>query len=280
MRSAAIGALLLVLLVGCFGARRTERRYYVLHLAPPRADSNTRIQGLLRVRDLDAESTYDKFQIVVRKNPYELSYRDGDVWAVKPNRMISDLLARRLQAYGLFSDVNRELGAERPDYRLGGDLHAVELYDSGDKLYAHLAISLSLANFRTGDVMWSYSFDERRDVPSLKFSHAVRTLSELLDEAATAAFVSLTELGEPREIEPHEIKPRENDPSEDADEPPLELRLDAEVGARSQAGSLRDDSPLAADPSNPKEGDGGSPEAIFVPEAAMPSSAGRDNEGP
>lgn len=278
MKSAVIGALLLTLLSGCFGARRTERRYYVLHLAPPRADSNARIRGLLRVRNLNAESTYDKFQIVVRKNPYELSYRDTDVWAVKPNRMISDLLARRLQEYGLFSAVNRELGAQRPDYRLGGDLHAVELYDSGDKLYAHLALTLSLANFRTGDVMWTYSFDERRDVPSLKFSHAVRTLSELLDEAATDAFLSLTELGEPRASEPSK-------PSEKIDEPPVELRLDAEVSAveRSKAGAPDDEASPIRTPDPPSEGptaEDDSPEAIFVPEAAMPSSAGRDNEGP
>ncbi|MEO1172844.1 MAG: ABC-type transport auxiliary lipoprotein family protein, partial [Myxococcota bacterium] len=138
-----LACLLLVLATGCFGASRQERRYFVLHMGPTGTGLGAIIPGLVRVRNLDSESTYDKFQIVVRRNPYELNYRETDVWAVKPNRMVSDSLARRLQEYGLFSGVTRELGEQRPDYSLGGDLHAIELYDSGDRLYAHLSMTLT-----------------------------------------------------------------------------------------------------------------------------------------
>ncbi|MEM6733265.1 MAG: ABC-type transport auxiliary lipoprotein family protein [Myxococcota bacterium] len=133
MRSFLAALVVTMTLTGCFGSRQQQQRYYVLFMAPAQSGLGAVIPGLARVRNLDSETTYDKFQIVVRRNPYELSYSKGDVWAVKPNRMISDLLARRLQEYGLFSSVSRELGERRPDYSLGGDLHAVELYDSGDK---------------------------------------------------------------------------------------------------------------------------------------------------
>lgn len=198
-RTLATLCLGLVVLTGCFGGSTQQSRYFVLHMNPPRQSPGAVIPGLARVRNLDAESTYDKFQIVVRRNPYELSYRDTDVWAVKPNRMISDLLARRLQEYGLFSGVTRELGEQRPDYSLDGDLHAVELYDSGDRLFAHLSLSLRLARFRDGEVLWTYSFDQRREVPTLEFAHAIRILSELLDEAASEAFAQMTRLGDPVE---------------------------------------------------------------------------------
>lgn len=190
---------LAILTTGCFGPNRTQRRFFVLHTGPIGSALGAVIPGTVRVRNLDSESTYDKFQIVVRRNPYELTYRETDVWAVKPNRMVSDSLARRLQEYGLFSGVTRELGEQRPDYSLGGDLHAIELYDSGDRLYAHLSMTLTLASFRTGEVMWTYSYDQRREVPSLKFAHAIRVMSELLDEAATDAFQSMAKLGEPVE---------------------------------------------------------------------------------
>ncbi len=186
-------------LAACFGGSTKQNRYFVLHMNPSNTSPGAVIPGLARVRNLDAESTYDKFQIVVRRNPYELSYRDTDVWAVKPNRMISDLIARRLQEYGLFSGVTRELGEQRPDYTLDGDLHAVELYDSGDRLFAHLSLSLRLARFRDGEVMWTYSFNQRREVPTLEFAHAIRILSELLDEAAGEAFTQMARLGDPVE---------------------------------------------------------------------------------
>ncbi|MEO0815619.1 MAG: hypothetical protein AAFY60_22365, partial [Myxococcota bacterium] len=72
-------------------------------------------------------------------------------------------------------------------------------YDSGDKLFAHLSMTLTLARFRDGEVMWTFSFDERRLVPTVEFAHAIRILSELLDEAAADAFAQMAKLGEPVE---------------------------------------------------------------------------------
>lgn len=169
--------------VGCFGGAMQERSYYVLHGVPLDSTASREIPGLVRVRDLDAASVYEKFQIVVRRSPYELRYSNSDVWAVKPNRMISDVLARTLSDARVFTAVSRELGELRPDYILSGDLHAIEVYDSGDIWYAHLSLSLSLSRFDTGQTLLTYDFDQRKPVPSRTFSQAARALSELLSSA-------------------------------------------------------------------------------------------------
>lgn len=193
MRAQGIIVLVLALLgTGCFTAKTPERRYYVLNVAPLGAPLRGPIPGLLRVRDLDAESAYDKFQIVVRKNPFELIYRETDVWAVKPGRMISDIIARSLLEAGTFEAVTRELGERRPDYTLSGDLHAVEIYDSDDMWFAHLSLSLQLTRFSTGENLWSFSYDERKRVPNQTFTHAIRALSELLTEANARAVREMT----------------------------------------------------------------------------------------
>ena len=176
--------LLLLCALGCFSSTVPLRRYYVLQAATSaRRFVTPPISGLVRVRALDAESAYDKFQIVVRSSPYELAYREGHVWAVKPNRMISDQIAAQLTERHLFSAVSRELGERRPDYILAGDLHAIEIYDSRDMWFAHLSLSLNLTDFATGEARWHYSFDQRKAISSKTFSHAVRTMSELLSQA-------------------------------------------------------------------------------------------------
>ena len=169
--------------IGCFGARPNLRSYFVIPSEPVAPFEKPLFTGMIRVRDMDSDSIYDKFQIVVRKSPYELNYSEPNVWAVKPTSMVSDVVALTLQATNTFAAVSRQLGEVRPDYVLGGDLRAIEIYDSDDTWYAHLSIALRLTHFSTGETLWSHQFDARKEVSRDNFSHAVRGISELLSSA-------------------------------------------------------------------------------------------------
>lgn len=177
---------------GCFGTVNDPvRHYYTLHLEPMHRLPSRHVPGLLRVRDLDAEAAYDRFQMVMRRSPFELSYRQKQVWAVKPQRMISDLIARGLVEQGLFSGVTRELGERRPNYLLSGELHAIEVYDSQDTWFAHLAMSWQITDFEAGKTLWTFTYDDRKQVTPGDFSHAVRAVSELLTRAIEQGLASM-----------------------------------------------------------------------------------------
>jgi len=189
--SVAILAVAAGLGAGCLSAASQQRSYYVLHGTPQVLQNRAPLPGLVRVRNLDPASAYDKFQIVVRKSPFELRYSEGHVWAVKPNRMLSDIIARSLAETDTFAAVTRELGTARPKYSLDGDLLAIEIYDSDDMWFGHLAFRLRLSHFKTGEVLWTYNFDERKRVHSTSYSHAARTISELLSSALARAIDGL-----------------------------------------------------------------------------------------
>ncbi|MCK6546487.1 PqiC family protein [Myxococcota bacterium] len=188
-------------MASCFGARSTVRSYFVLY---GQADSGpwkdipvsprVLFPGTVRVRSLNADDVYEKFQIVVRKSPYELRYSDSNVWAVKPADMVSDIVGRMLADANVFAAVTRELGDTRPDYTLGGELHAIELYDSDDRWFAHLSMTLTLTRFSTGERLWSFDFDQRKEVQELSFSHGVRALSELVGSALAESVKQLDEV--------------------------------------------------------------------------------------
>lgn len=192
-----VGLVVVGLLSGmaCLSARVQPKRFYVLHGDPrtPVGDGPL-IRGLVRVRNLDTDRVYEKFQIVVRRSPYELGYSAKHVWAVKPNEAVSDLLAAALETSATFSAVTRELLDTRPQFVVSGTLHAVEVYDSDDLWFAHLGMSLHLSRFRDGERIWSYDFDQRKEVNSGDFGHAVRALSELLDGAMTRIIEELAAL--------------------------------------------------------------------------------------
>jgi ABC-type uncharacterized transport system auxiliary subunit len=204
----AITLAMLLVLPSCLGQRTTVRTYYVLNEEPLEPLPEPLFHGLLRVRNLNADEIYEKFQIIVRRSPYELRYTDTSVWAVKPYQMVSDIIASALEDTGAFEEVTRELGDSRPDYTLGGDLHAIEIYDSDDIWYAHLSLSLVLNKYSSGERLWSYAYDERKLLSSPSFSHAVRAISELLQMAIKESIGELRKVAGGQKAEPPRETPK------------------------------------------------------------------------
>lgn len=183
--------------VSCFGARTSDRSYFVLHGEPREVVAERPlVKGLVRVRNMDTDAVYEKFQIVVRRSPFQLRYSDRHVWAVKPNQMVADLVAQALESTRIFSAVTRELVDVRPAYTLAGKIHAIEVYDSDDLWFAHLAASLYLTRFKDGERVWSMDFNQRKRVTTGDFGHAARALSELLQVMLTQAIGELSGLEE------------------------------------------------------------------------------------
>ncbi|OGQ90257.1 MAG: hypothetical protein A2289_20160 [Deltaproteobacteria bacterium RIFOXYA12_FULL_58_15] len=185
-------------LVACFGTSVPARSYYVLHGVSASGMVEQPIAGMVRVRNLDADTVFEKFQYVVRRNPYELQYNEDNVWAVKPSRGVADVVARVLGQSHRFAAVVRELGELRPNYILGGQLDAIEVYDSEDEWFAHLALTLVLTEFATGETLHTFRFDERRPLSQRTFAQATRAMSEMLSTAMDEFLVELEPLDVPR----------------------------------------------------------------------------------
>ncbi|MEO1338356.1 MAG: ABC-type transport auxiliary lipoprotein family protein, partial [Myxococcota bacterium] len=182
-----LGILLLITATGCFSARAVERNYFVLHGDPVASAAVGPLAGIVRVRDMDTDSVYEKFQIVVRRSPYQLRYSNQNVWAVRPNQMVSDLIAQALESGHAFVGVTRQLLDVRPAYTMSGKIIAIELYDSGDLWFAHLSLHMHLTRFEDGASIWTFEFDRRKEIDAQSFDHGVRALSELLQQAVTQA---------------------------------------------------------------------------------------------
>lgn len=176
-------------LSACFGAVSDRRKYFVLHPATPSAQlaKTAAVEGSCRVTTLDSDAAYGKFQVVVRKSPFEIRYSETKVWAARPAEMVADGIAEGLQAARVFDSVRRRLGDSAPTYTLSGNLIALELYDSDNIWFAHLALRLQLTRFKDGARLWSYEYDSRQEIKPGDFGHGARALSELLREAYTVA---------------------------------------------------------------------------------------------
>ncbi|HSA21533.1 MAG TPA: ABC-type transport auxiliary lipoprotein family protein [Myxococcota bacterium] len=179
-------ALLLAAGAGCSAI--PEETYFTLaySLRPPAAGERP-VAGTLRVRDLDVSPAYDKDRIVYRFSPYQFQYYNYMLWAVKPNKMVTDLLARHLGHAGVFEAVQREYADSPPEFELAGMLEAIEELDSGDEWFAHLVVVLQLIRRADGRTVWTKRIDAQKRVYNKQPVYVVRAISELLEEELDAA---------------------------------------------------------------------------------------------
>ena len=190
-RMIGVCTLFLLFPLGCFFSAVPVKEYFVLNYLP-----STQIERLnpapypctIRLRDFSIEEAYDRPQIVYRQSPFALQYYVYRVWAVKPERMVTDLVYKHLVTRNLVSRVIRRFDeGPKPDYELSGVIEAIEEYDSEELWFAHLAIRMNLIRLSDGQSVYMRSFDIRKRVYKHTPENVVRELSALMEYIMTQA---------------------------------------------------------------------------------------------
>jgi len=174
--------LVAIMLFGCFG-RFIENSYYQLDYVPTPKEmlNETTYPYSVRIKDFDVAEVYRRNNIVYRQSPYKLHFYNYELWAIKPEYLVSDMLFRHLETSKIFSEVRRSIDVEEPDFTISGTIRALEEYDNQDEWYAHLAMNMHLQENRTKKILWSREWDYRKKVNNLEPIYVVRGLSELLE---------------------------------------------------------------------------------------------------
>ncbi len=182
-RPVAVAAAIL-LLSGCFYGKVQETKYYVLDYVP--TPSKERLEKgtypfVLRMRDCNIAEAYRRSQIVYRQSANQMQFYGLHLWAVDPDRMITDLAMKHLKAARLFDNVTRAIENYVPDFYLSCDVQAIEEYDSKENWYSHLSIEYQLEDAKTNQITWKKLYDLRKTVSQQEPVYIVRELSVLVE---------------------------------------------------------------------------------------------------
>jgi ABC-type uncharacterized transport system auxiliary subunit len=177
------------LAVAC--AKVPVKQFYVLNYEPEPMKIRNYMGPYpytVRVKEFDIEEAYARPQIVYRKSPFQLQYYFFRVWAVKPTRMITDIVHKHLAVAGLFSHVVRRFDeATKPEYEFSGFIEAIEEYDNDNVWFAHLALRLKLTRLADNRTLYSRRFDRRKQVHQQNPEYVIRELSQIMDFIMTQA---------------------------------------------------------------------------------------------
>jgi ABC-type uncharacterized transport system auxiliary subunit len=186
-------ASLLALAVAC--ASVPLKQYYLLNYIPSSSTGRASPSPwpcTIRLRDFAIEEAYNRPQIVYRQSAFELQYDYYRSWAVKPDRMVSDLIYKHLLTAGIASNVIRRFDeGPKPDYELSGMIEALDEYDSQELWFAHIALRINLIRISDGTSMYTKRFDLRKRVFEHKPENVIRELSSLMEYIMTQAIADI-----------------------------------------------------------------------------------------
>jgi len=170
-----------------------EHFFMMAYLRPLKVKKFPTHSLVLRIKPLDINYAYDKEKMVYRYSQFEFEYYHYQLWAVRPQKMISDLLRRYLTESEVVSRIVTKFTERTPDYELSGEVLAVEELDSGDSWFAHLALSLHMTAYGSDKVVWSYEFDDKKPVHNKAPVYVVKALSEIFEKHARQIAENLDE---------------------------------------------------------------------------------------
>ncbi len=167
----------LVVLASC--GRSVARHYYTLTYPTPAPLAAEPLDITLRIKDVDVRDTYRGSELVFRPDVHEIRFYKARRWSERPEKMLSALLRDHLRSSGIVRRVTDSIDMTPPDYTLSAEVEAIEQLESGTERYARLSMTYRLTRFKDDRLVWTWAFDERREVSGENVRGTVRALSAL-----------------------------------------------------------------------------------------------------
>ena len=189
-RLLAVAALLSAFtLTGCLGGSTEPSRYYTISaesISTSGATSDTRVH----VKKFTIDPAYQRSNIVYRESPYDFMFYDLDLWATRPEQMLTQVTGEYLIKSNLFKSVDlKPMG--KPEFELLGNVDAIEEIDEGSSQYAHLAVQLTFRKVGEDTPLWEKRYDERESMSKRDAHSAAEALSKLYAKYMQDALASI-----------------------------------------------------------------------------------------
>lgn len=145
-----------LLLTGCLTRPQMPTAYYTLDYIAESERAELRRQSpypvSVHVRDTEIARAYGRPQIVERGIGPQFSYLERHLWGVDLSDTVADLVAQRVERYGITEQTLREFTREPADYEVRSAIEAIEYVRYGNSERAVVSVTLTL---------WDVNLDQR-----------------------------------------------------------------------------------------------------------------------
>jgi len=181
-----LGFILIILLASSCSQSTVQRKYYLLDYPGVPQDSSLVVDYSfpfkVMVQTMKLSRTYDRTNIVVRYSAHQIDYYRYSLWAIKPQVIISDLIAQQFQSYKLFLKCEREFLDENPDFEVVGYIQAIEKFQNEAYSAAHLSMTLYLRRSEDFTIIVKHQFDRQEELFDDSMTYFSKRMSDILRE--------------------------------------------------------------------------------------------------
>ena len=189
-RLLAVAALLSAFtLTGCLGGSTEPSRYYTI-TAESISTSGATSEARIHVKKFTIDPAYQRSNIVYRESPYDFMFYDLDLWATRPEQMLTQVTGEYLIKSNLFKSVDLK-PMSKPEFEILGNVDAIEEIDEGSSQYAHLAVQLTFRKVGEDAPLWEKRYDERESMGKRDAHSAAEAISKLYAKYMQDALASI-----------------------------------------------------------------------------------------
>ena len=182
--------LFLAFFSSCF-SQKINKKYYEIYYKAQKTKQQ-QLPYIIRVKRFSIDKIYDRYNIVNRTSAYELEYSKSQFWAVKPERMIADLITNQIKVSNIFKDVTIKYD-KIPDLVLSGRILVLDNIKSEKDVFARISIELKIFDFKTNKTLVNYRFERRKKVVNKSMVYVAREMSNILQEEVNKFLVEAYE---------------------------------------------------------------------------------------
>jgi len=176
-RLLAVALLSAFALTGCLGGSTEPSRYYTIS-AESISTSGATSDARVLVKKFTIDPAYQRTNIVYRESPYDFMFYNRDLWATRPEQILTQVASEYLIKSNMFKSVDlKPMG--KPDFELLGNVDAIEEIDEGSSQEAHLAVQLTFRKVGEDAPLWEKRYDERQSMNKRDAHSAAEALSKL-----------------------------------------------------------------------------------------------------
>lgn len=177
-------------LTACFGGSTSEpTRYYMLAVEDI-SMPNGNAKGKVQVRKFTVDPAYQKANIVYRESAYDFMFYDLDLWASRPDHMITQVVAEYAVKSNLFESVEIK-GSSKPGFEISGNVSAIEEVDEGSSQYARLAIEISFRKVDSDAPLFEKRYEGKQPMDKREPRAMAEATSKLLGKFMEDALANI-----------------------------------------------------------------------------------------
>ena len=177
-------------LAACFGGSTSEpTRYYTLaveNISMPESSA----KGSVQVRKFTIDPAYQRANIVYRESAYDFMFYDLDLWASRPDHMITQVVAEYAVKSGLFESVEIK-GNSKPAFEISGNISAIEEVDEGSSQSARLAIEISFRKVDSNEALFEKRYEGKEPMDKREPRAMAEATSKLLGKFMEDALANM-----------------------------------------------------------------------------------------